>query len=188
MATLVLGRPDFQINLSVHHGTMLVFHAATRGHSSNVQRLLREPGVDVNAEDIFGVIPRALAAGEGHEHEVEALLKHRGTDRIPQVHSTPLFWHWQRKQGILRSCDCCYCCWGVLGCHGVDADSVDDEGCTPLAWVWAMGHERIVQMLLGRGEVTINSLDRDAYTSLAKAARKGHGAVVEALMEREYLD
>ena len=87
----------------------------------------------MNAEDIFGVIPRALAAGGEHEHEVAALLKHRHTEAYSpgSINTTPLALVTEAEHTeIVRL---------LLGRHEIDADSVDDEGCTPLAWAGAMG-------------------------------------------------
>ena len=80
------------MNLSGHHDTTPVTHAATRTCSSIVQLLFRKPGVYVSAQDSFSVTPPALAAVERYEDELEALLKRRDTEEYSPTlsNATPL--------------------------------------------------------------------------------------------------
>lgn len=181
-ASLLLGHPDFEVNLPDRDGTTGLAHAAFRGRTSILRLLLAEVDVDVNSRNSEGDTPLALAAAEGHTDAVEALLDHRGTaaDSRNTFRATPLAL--AAEEGHLDIVKI------LLARGDIDADSRDVEGCSPLARAAAMGHEAIVRVLLGRQDVAINSRDRDGYTPLAWAARRGHGAVVGALMEQQDLD
>jgi ankyrin repeat protein len=64
---------------------------------------------------------------------------------------------------------------------GVDPDSKDKFGQSPLLWAAANGHEAVVQLLLASDKFDPNSVDAHAgygQKPLAWAAKNGHAAVV----------
>ena len=68
-------------------------------------------------------------------------------------------------------------------------EQMDDSDRTPLSWAAEYGHEYIVQMLVERDDVYINSKDSKlGRTPLSWAADRGHGAVVRLLMKRGDID
>ena len=54
--------------------------------------------------------------------------------------------------------------------QGAKADSKDNEGRTPLSWAAGRGEEAMVQLLIERDDVDINSRDRLGLTPLARAS------------------
>ena len=65
----------------------------------------------------------------------------------------------------------------------------DESDRTPLSWAAEYGHVSIVEMLIKRGDVNINSRDKEyGQTPLSWAAKKGHEAVVRMLTERDDVD
>ena len=56
---------------------------------------------------------------------------------------------------------------------------------TPLAWAAQNGHEGVVKILLGEGEVNPDKPDDRGLTPLLYAARNGHKGVMEILLERQ---
>jgi len=66
-----------------------------------------------------------------------------------------------------------------------DINEGDFSGCTPLAWAARNGHQEVVGVLLGRGEVNPEKPDNDGRTPLSYAAWYGHGGLVEILLRRE---
>jgi len=76
----------------------------------------------------------------------------------------------------------------LLEREGVDANSKDEDGRTPLLWAADNGHEAVVQLLLEHEGVDANSKDEDGRTPLLWAAANGHEAVVQLLLEHEGVD
>ena len=70
----------------------------------------------------------------------------------------------------------------VEGCDINQRDCVDD---TPLMWAAVNGHERVVEMLLGQGDIRPDKPGEDGQTPLWVAAWKGHEGVVKMLLGRD---
>ena len=66
-----------------------------------------------------------------------------------------------------------------------DINQMDCGGSTPLAWAARNGHERVVKMLLRRGEINPDKPDNDGRTPLWGAALSGHREVVKILLARD---
>lgn len=71
---------------------------------------------------------------------------------------------------------------------GVDVDSKDGFGQTPLSWATENGHEAVVKLLLATNSVDINSKDNNGWTPLSWAAENGHEAVVKLLLATDGVD
>lgn len=71
--------------------------------------------------------------------------------------------------------------------HGADPDLGDKNGETPL-WIAASGgHEAMVELLLARRDVRLNS-KFGVLTPLAEAANNGHAQVVKVFLKRDDLE
>jgi len=71
----------------------------------------------------------------------------------------------------------------LLATVGVDADSRDDNGWTPLSWAAANGYEGIAQMLLGQ-DADADSKNDWGWTPLSLAVENGHERVVQLLLNQ----
>ena len=60
----------------------------------------------------------------------------------------------------------------------------DDTDRTPLSWAAQYGHGSIVQMLIEKDDVDINTKDIFGMTPLSAAAEMGHDAVARQLIQR----
>jgi len=70
-----------------------------------------------------------------------------------------------------------------MGCY--DLNEGDYWGFTALVSAAWMGHEEVVEILLGREEVSPDKPDNNGWTPLSHAARKGNEGVVKILLGRE---
>jgi len=68
---------------------------------------------------------------------------------------------------------------------GVDINSIDETGATPLLWAAMSGHEAAVEFLLGREGVDPDKPDDGDRTPLSWAAGNGHEVVVRLLLGRK---
>ncbi|MSP62936.1 MAG: glutaminase A [Myxococcales bacterium] len=80
---------------------------------------------------------------------------------------------WAASQGDLRGIQ-------SLVARGIDLDSADYDGRSPLHLAAAEGHAHVVKSFVARG-VQVNPVDRWGGTPLDDARRGGHAAVVELL-------
>ena len=69
-----------------------------------------------------------------------------------------------------------------IGCYDINEE--DFSGCGPLGWAARNGHEGVVEILLGQGEVNPDRPDNDGQTPLSYAAGNGHERVVKILLGR----
>jgi Ankyrin repeats (3 copies) len=75
----------------------------------------------------------------------------------------------------------------LLSHEGVDADSRNFYGQTPLSWAAMSGYEIAVQLLLSHRGIDVNSRDECGLTPLSWAARYGHERVSQLLLWRRNL-
>ena len=69
-----------------------------------------------------------------------------------------------------------------LKCYNIKEEDFSGRG--PLAWAAQNGHEGVVEILLGQGEVNPDKPDHDGRTPLSHAAGNGHEGVVKVLLGR----
>ena len=74
---------------------------------------------------------------------------------------------------------------GLVEVEGCDINWEDCVGNTPLVWAAGNGHEEVVKILLGRGDINPNKPDKFGRTPLWRATRNGHERVVQALLRRD---
>ena len=73
---------------------------------------------------------------------------------------------------------------GLIGMEGCDINQRDCVDNTPLVWAARGGHERVVEMLLKRGDVSPGKHGRDGLTPLWWAAFNGQERMANILLER----
>jgi hypothetical protein len=76
----------------------------------------------------------------------------------------------------------------LLLTRGLDINSKDLDGRTPLSFAAQYGHEEVVKLLLVRDDLSVNLTDSIGWAPLFFAARYGHEAVVQLLLARGDID
>ncbi|KAG2412890.1 hypothetical protein HFD88_010447 [Aspergillus terreus] len=150
---------------SVNHredsGLTGLFHAAATGNLEEAQHLLSR--VKVNLQDADGRTPLSYAAAGGHSMIVWLMLlaRHKAkANMLDKLGRTPL----------------------SLG--DIVVHSADNLGLTPLIYAARGGHERIINMLLGRDGFQNYLKDNDGRTVLLHASEGGHVAAVRIFLTR----
>ncbi|KAF4337557.1 ankyrin [Fusarium beomiforme] len=72
----------------------------------------------------------------------------------------------------------------LLATEGVDVNSKDRHGRTPLSLAAMRGHKAVIKLLLATEGVDVNSKDRHGRTPLSRAAENGHEAVAKLLLAK----
>ncbi|CEO99097.1 hypothetical protein PBRA_007211 [Plasmodiophora brassicae] len=163
-------------------GQTLLQWAAYHGQVIVVDLLIRIPGVDVNACDMFQMTPLHCATIKGHAEVVASLLKAPGLDPNRRIVSlfksqtTPL--HVAVKDGrtdIVRL---------LLAAPGIDANPRGTLRKTPLhlAVQDDIGRDDIVELLVKAPGIDVNAHDMDENTALHIAANVGRAHLVELLL------
>jgi ankyrin repeat protein len=77
----------------------------------------------------------------------------------------------------------------LLEKDGVDANTKDKNGRTPLSWAAQKGHYAVVKLLLAKDGADPDSKDtKCGLTPLSWAAANGHGCVVKLLLDKSCVD
>ena len=94
-----------------------------------------------------------------------------GPSRFSGLHSASFFGIVEIVASLVEAEDC-------------DINQVDCIGNAPLVWAALNGHEVVVKILPGRGDVNPDKPDRTDRTPLLCAAKNGHEGVVKMLLRR----
>lgn len=158
----------------------LLWWAARYGHPPIVQMLLERPDVDPNRHDTYLSTPLCNAVNHGHTRAVWCLLQ--STDLKPNRRSysgdTPLMTAvYNEDETMVRL---------LLTCRRVSPNrrSLDCQS-SPLTVAARGGLVSIVEALLERDDLRLDSQDYAGRTPLLWACRNGHDNVVRRLLNRQ---
>ncbi|KAH6908127.1 ankyrin repeat-containing domain protein [Coprinopsis sp. MPI-PUGE-AT-0042] len=190
---------------------------AWAGIASAIPRVLKQPGVDVNATEDEGYTALAFAAKQGHDSVVRILVEVPGRDINTRNYRgwTPLMMasrrgHVDAIRTLLAQSDVEVDSvgveqWtavmlaanegygGVLKAFSEYPGSVDvnwrgEDGETALMLAASEGHEEVVKHLLEFDSIDVNATAKDGTTALMLAAYMGHEAVVGLLLASPGID
>jgi ankyrin repeat protein len=200
---LLAGPLQSQVRMFLFGSTPLngfLIQAAANDCCGVVERLLRDPSIDVNNTDGSGRTALSIACNETHVEIVKLLLAHPAIDpnkstRMiydPQSRlETPLehavnfakIREWDdRSLEVLRL---------LLAHPKTDANVVGHDGVRPLVAACAKDHHRVVELLLKTPAIDVHQslpTDPTSFTSLLFASQNGHHRSVALLLAHPAID
>ncbi|KAH6908137.1 ankyrin repeat-containing domain protein [Coprinopsis sp. MPI-PUGE-AT-0042] len=163
------------------HTALMAF--AWAGIASAIPRVLKQPGVDVNATEDEGYTALAFAAKQGHDSVVRILVEVHGRDINTRNYRgwTPLMMASRRGHvDAVRT---------LLAQSDVEVDSVGVEQWTAVMIAANEGYGGVVKAFSEYpGSVDVNWRGEDGETALMLAASEGHEEVVKHLLEFDSID
>lgn len=156
-----------------HKGCVNALTLAVAKGNEEVVKLLIQLGMNVNSSDYRGSAMH-LALENKHE-EIFLYLLNNGGDVTVQCNADLL--QLAASRGLLKSVE-------KLLELGVDCNSWDCNGKTPLMFAAGSGHVEIVKLLLENGACVLKH-DKDRNTAFSHAALISHREIVE-LMAKEF--
>ncbi|PPJ56177.1 hypothetical protein CBER1_09081 [Cercospora berteroae] len=163
-------------------GRTPLWYAASRGHVSIVQLLLRARPTEVNTKDDAGVSPIWTAAQQGRYEVVSLLSKKKkvNVESKDKNGQTPLaIGASYGREDIVQL---------LLENEKVDVEAKDRHGSTPFWLAASNGQENVVRLLLKHGKVNPESRDNLHRSPLYMASFNGHENVVRSLLEHEMVN
>jgi uncharacterized protein len=152
---------------------------AMNGHTDEVNRLIENDGMDVNAGDLDGSSPLHYASSMGHSETVQALIDHNATiDNINESQETPLWMasangHTEIVNKLLE--------------HGAEINRTGRGGMTALTNATDSymedGFPDTVQAMIDAGAVVDNVSEFNGRTALLNASEHGNHLVVKKLLD-----
>lgn len=167
------------INIPDGNGETVLHIAARSDNTEIVEHLLSIPGIAVNAKDKMGRTSLHLACEDGHTDTAKMLLIDAPNIHVnarDETHRTPLHRACEKEQLDVVHC--------LLTNAKVDADALDQKGCTPLHLASRLASgEPIVRALLRATKDIDNQVPDTRATALHLAAHGGHFKTVQSLLE-----
>jgi ankyrin repeat protein len=184
-------------------GRTPLHRAAYQGHKE-IAELLIANDADVNAPSTYGWTALYSAASRGHKEVVELLIANGAyVNPIADVGDTPLDGAIKYKQN--ETADLLRKHGGNKGeelkalrvaagnghlevvkqaiADGIDVNTKDKNGTTPLHLAAIQGHTEIAELLIANG-ADVNAKDDGGLTPLHQAAARGHKEVAELLITK----
>ncbi|KAF2903365.1 hypothetical protein ILUMI_02821, partial [Ignelater luminosus] len=174
-------------------------YAASNGYIDMVKLLLSK-GADINSKTTNGATPLILSSRQGHSNIVSFLLNQNADVQTKDSRGrSALYWATRggnketitlliNKEANLKANILCAASQYTdkntiesLLSHGLDINSTDKEGKTPLHWASFSGRKDIVKLFLSKG-AKINAEDKGGNTPLYWAIRTNHIQVVKLLL------
>jgi len=188
--TLLLQRPDLDVNARDEGGNTPLIQAIHQADSSVVALLTVSTSLDINCADIAGETPLHLAVkssyGKNRDLLVSLLLQCSDLDanRTDGEGLTPL---WRvmmdhHRIGTLRV---------LIPSRRVDINCLNLTGKTPLHLVvedYGTDRAEIASLLLKRSDVHANRTDTEGLTPLWRAFKRGDTSVLRLLVASEKVD
>ncbi|KAI9862356.1 MAG: hypothetical protein M1813_004832 [Trichoglossum hirsutum] len=178
---LLLNTSKVDVDSKDQDGQTPLLWAARNGHETVIKLLLDTGNVDVYLKDQYGQTPLLWAARNGHETVVKLLLatgKVHVDSKDAEYGRTALPYAAGNQHDAMVNL-----LIAKNGVDGVEIDSQDNDGRTPLLWAAHQGHYGVVKLLL-ECKADVNVEDRYGWTGLLRAVDGGHETIVRLLLEQ----
>lgn len=173
-------------------------------------------GIYISAPDRLELIdqdgrtPLSWAAGNGDEYGVMFLLvmnhiyrqRQNSETRVAEISISDILWQFEPRSDVESVVE------DTCGNHapftsqsgheedtevltfysGIDLNSQDNFGQTPLSWAARNGRKRTTQLLLGDDGVDPDMKDYNDQTPLSWAAQRGHDQVIQAILSKSWVN
>ena len=184
----VLSRKELNLN-HLDQGNRALWYSAAQKDPAIAQRLLRQPGIDINARlraksgETLTIFNEAVI--RNNLEMVEVLLADERTDpniagENLRTRQTPLLCATDRGHVSIVQL--------LLEDSRVDCAYQDDRGCSALHCAAENGDVLIVDLLLADGRIDVNAQNRHGSTALHLAAKGGHAGAVNRLLMAKTID
>jgi ankyrin repeat protein len=152
-------------------------HLAAQGTDpKSVEILQRITGLDINAQDKYGLTALHYAAEAGNIQIIRKLLEKDGINGCIQDNTKSIVLHYA-AQG--RNAECITT---LLQIPGLDVNAQDEYGLTALHWAARYGDVQVMQKLLGVHGIDENVQDNDGQTALHYATKTSDPECVGVLL------
>jgi serine/threonine-protein phosphatase 6 regulatory ankyrin repeat subunit B len=157
-------------------GCTALWAAAQRGHKSII-RFLLEKGSCVNMPDCEGLTPMDIAARKSFWHAVDEFLKHHLIIRPEGIEYLKNQLYEASESGDLETVRI------ILNC-GINVDTTNKNGYTPLHVAAKCGHTEITRVLL-KSCASVNTPESSGRRPINLAAVNGHIEIIRQLLSAE---
>lgn len=175
-------RSDNNADVQDDNGRTPLSYAAECGQNAVAKLLIVRKDVHVQLKDNFGRNPLLFASMNGHDTVARLIIERNRFDNLESYFYFAELWA-AAEHGQL----------GVVKLLLDQKTVKPDERHkvfrrTALSLAAANGHDAVVEALIRRNDVDVNTQDSHGLTPLSYAAARGHEAVVRVLMERRDVD
>lgn len=170
MVKLLLETNEINVNAISRDAETPLYSALRSSHHDVIALLLERDDLDLEADEFRSGKLIHWAADNGH-HNLMDLVLVKECNAYPNRNQLT----WSSERGYLKALEC------LLERDGIDVNSKDGDGRTPLSRAAEKGHGKVVEVLL-RYSTDGNLKDDDGRTPLSWAARNEHEEVVKQLV------
>ena len=156
------------VNTEVQAQMTALLWATIAGHKDVVEILLQQPGIQVNAADMWGRTPLVNASTMGYTEIVRMLLE-AGADIRDTLIMSSGNGHIEIVKMLLK--------------EGADVNETDEDGMTALMMASEWGHKYVVKILLAQEGINVNLWNNEGETALILASKEGHLEIVKMLLK-----
>ncbi len=206
---ILLARPDVDVNAATSNGASPLHITAAHGFDQCLQELLKRPEIEVNRPSIDGATPLHNAASRNRWGCLKLLLNHKGVqvnavakDGATALNASASMGYIECVRLLLgiRDVDLNHksCGWSplnaavkgnhpvivnaLLGNSGVDVNTRNDIGQTPLHNAVLSGLLECTTFLLEAPGIDLNAVSNSGHTPLNMAAHSGSFLCLKALI------
>ena len=203
VARLILQKYDVDINHPNNVGETALFWASWNGLSTVVKMIINQPEVDINRIYEYGTTALWIAFKQRRRESLQHILEHPSTNltlgaRYENASVADLIFDNNYRMGDLtKNQDLLVSSLmgnithvtTLLQSNRIDINTIDSFDRTPLFWAATRGHTKVVNTLLGKASILVNTKRAvNGVTALFQASKYGHQRIVDLLIYHPAID